>query len=763
MQSQPDETGVFFVAFDSSEGRSKLKYSLQMKSTAGSPDVEDMPVCWDALDVRVPPGLSGVESDKTLVYRIKRDDSVLLRPPDNSEVPRIGRVIAIFSSDDKAGGADRSEACQLDKTALKKTKQKATPGSLKARLRVRWYYHASDFHDKPSRATGEDELLETPHFNDIDAMTIVGRCTVSSYQDYRRYVDNDKVNSSAVPVLEDVGNDAKRTDKAKEDCGEEDDVDDAASSFGDNYASASTRYFVREFYDACLDRVAIMQFEDPLADPAADIDNELDSDGSCVNGARLEGESDTEDSDFDDVDDVGDYTDPKPKRKRKRRRIGTCAPIRPPRPSRDDASRLQYPVPNIDIQELLPCRDSEKKAVAEFLRGAIEGSAKSASAAGRCLYISGVPGTGKTATVREIIGQLRGLLKDGSIAPFEAIEVNGMTLADPTLLYSELYAAIVGSRGVSPSRAQLLLEQRFASMDELASGGGTSANAREQGKCVVVVLDEMDVLVSRNEELLHRVLDWSARPKSRLALIGIANTMDLPERLLAKSKSRMGDKRLTYPPYTKTQLIEILNLRLRDKDIQYASDAIMLASAKIASLSGDVRRALRICSRAAALAREAAAALARTAAIDGTTHAAIDGTTHVTAAHISQASEDMSAGARFVTVARRPPTERLVLIATLVLSRSMGAFDADSVTSVPAVFRRSRVIAEKHKKKFEGTPATEELRRAVSRLVASRILLLERDSHGVGSRVVVNMSPDDVLYALSENAIAKAELQEGRR
>lgn len=715
MNSKPDTDGVFLVPFDSADGPSKLTYRLGTKAAAGSPDPVAMPYCYEELDVFVPPGLRGSDSKGTIVYRIKRDDNVLLRPPDNSEVPRIGCVTAIFSKDGEA----------------------RTP---KPRLRVRWYYHASDFLDKPHRATGEDELLETPHYNDVDADTIVGRCSVTSYQDYRKLVDTEKVNSFAAPVLETNEGQGRGVDAGDKKGSSADDDDDNESSFGDNYASASTRYFVREYYDACKDAVAISCFEDRFADPGADIEAESGSDQSSLDARELEEDSETDDSDFDAV---AEHSSSQPKRTRKRRRTSE-APYRVPRPCRSGGSHLQFPVPDIDIEESLPCRDMEKQRVSEFLRSAIEVSSKSASTAGRCLYISGVPGTGKTATVREIIGELRGLLKNGNIGPFEAIEVNGMTLADPNLLYSELYAAIVGNRGVSSSRAQSLLEQRFASMDEIVSRGGSATNAREQGKCVIVVLDEMDVLVSRNGELLHKVLDWSAKRDSRLAIVGIANTMDLPERLLAKSKSRMGDNRLVYAPYTKVQLKEILEMRLRDDDIVYEDNALNFASTKIAALSGDVRRALQICSRAASIARSEET----------------EGKTVVKIEHISRASEDMTAGARFVAVAQRSLNERLVLIATLVLSRSMGAFDVDSATSVPAVLRKGLAIAEDLPTIFSWTPSTEELTRAVARLVACRILLLERDGNGSGARVVVNMSPDDVIYALAEDPIAKSQLHQ---
>ena len=44
----------------------------------------------------------------------------------------------------------------------------------------------------------------------------------------------------------------------------------------------------------------------------------------------------------------------------------------------------------------LPCREEEYAEIFGFLEGKLQ------DGTGGCLYISGVPGTGKTATVREV-------------------------------------------------------------------------------------------------------------------------------------------------------------------------------------------------------------------------------------------------------------------------------------------------------------------------------------------------------------------------
>lgn len=54
------------------------------------------------------------------------------------------------------------------------------------------------------------------------------------------------------------------------------------------------------------------------------------------------------------------------------------------------------------------------------------------------MYISGVPGTGKTATVHEVIRQLTQGYEDGELPSFKYLEVNGMKLTEPRQAYVEI-------------------------------------------------------------------------------------------------------------------------------------------------------------------------------------------------------------------------------------------------------------------------------------------------------------------------------------
>jgi Cdc6-like AAA superfamily ATPase len=56
-----------------------------------------------------------------------------------------------------------------------------------------------------------------------------------------------------------------------------------------------------------------------------------------------------------------------------------------------------------------------------------------------CMYISGVPGTGKTATVHEVIRWLEGLRESDQVPDFKFYEINGMKVTQPNQVYVMFY------------------------------------------------------------------------------------------------------------------------------------------------------------------------------------------------------------------------------------------------------------------------------------------------------------------------------------
>ncbi|OAX78993.1 hypothetical protein ACJ72_06691, partial [Emergomyces africanus] len=234
----------------------------------------------------------------------------------------------------------------------------------------------------------------------------------------------------------------------------------------------------------------------------------------------------------------------------------------------------------------LPCRDTEFYTVYNSLRIAIT------DGTGTCIYISGPPGTGKTATVREVIAQRNASVLAEELDDFVFVEINGMKVTDPHQSYSLLWEALKGDR-VSPSHALDLLEREF------------SHPSPRRVPCVVL-MDELDQLVTKNQSVMYNFFNWPALRYSHLIVLAVANTMDLPERTLSnKISSRLGLTRITFSGYKHQELMEIIGSRLSNVPGNIVDpDAVQFASRKVAAVSGDARRALDICRRAVEIAEQ---------------------------------------------------------------------------------------------------------------------------------------------------------------
>lgn len=210
------------------------------------------------------------------------------------------------------------------------------------------------------------------------------------------------------------------------------------------------------------------------------------------------------------------------------------------------------------VPKSLPCREKEFENIYTFLEGKIQDQC------GGCMYVSGVPGTGKTATVTGVIRTLQKKVADDELPPFDFLEINGMRLTEPRQAYVHIYRQLTG-KTVSWEHAHSLLEKRFT----------TPAPRRVT---TVLLVDELDILCNRRQDVVYNLLDWPTKSAARLVVITIANTMDLPERLLmGKVTSRLGLTRLTFQPYTHKQLQEIVTGRLQGSQA-FKGDAVQLVA-----------------------------------------------------------------------------------------------------------------------------------------------------------------------------------------
>uniref|UniRef100_A0A670ZE44 Cell division control protein n=1 Tax=Pseudonaja textilis TaxID=8673 RepID=A0A670ZE44_PSETE len=200
------------------------------------------------------------------------------------------------------------------------------------------------------------------------------------------------------------------------------------------------------------------------------------------------------------------------------------------------------------------------------------------------LYISGAPGTGKTACLNRALLDLKTELTGIQITVLNCMALKSSQAVFPAIAEQlGLAGAAKAAKGDVIRKLEKWLTSESASM-------------------ALVVLDEMDQLDSKGQDVLYTVFEWPSLPNSRLVLIGIANALDLTDRILPRLQTRplCRPQLLNFSPYSKDQLASILQERLKKVSGEQVLDnaAIQLCARKVSAFSGDARKALDICRRA---------------------------------------------------------------------------------------------------------------------------------------------------------------------
>ncbi|KAL8995685.1 MAG: hypothetical protein Q9169_004618 [Polycauliona sp. 2 TL-2023] len=224
-------------------------------------------------------------------------------------------------------------------------------------------------------------------------------------------------------------------------------------------------------------------------------------------------------------------------------------------------------------------RDMERKELQDSIQDGIT------NRSGRCLYVSGPPGTGKSALVSEVC---QTFTHDADV---RKSYINCMSVKASGDVHDILSSDLFGGTKESLSKQNASLQARLAPAK--ASPGPT----------YLVVLDEIDHLLDLDLEILYVLFELALRPTSRLMLVGIANALDLTDRFLPRLKARnLKPQLLPFLPYTTAQIASVITTKLRSlvpddgcgqsEYIPFVHPtAIQFCSKKVASQTGDLRKA----------------------------------------------------------------------------------------------------------------------------------------------------------------------------
>lgn len=228
------------------------------------------------------------------------------------------------------------------------------------------------------------------------------------------------------------------------------------------------------------------------------------------------------------------------------------------------------------------------------------------------LYVSGPPGTGKTAqinlTLDSLIAQKRGspVTQASGIRHIHHIHganvlvmrVNCMAISKPENIYHEIYCHVTGQ---APSR-----KQTFDDLYKVLLEGNNSIDS------LVVVLDEMDSLITKDQQVLFQLFHCASHLKSsvlntKLILVGISNALDLTDKFLPRLRSNgFNPESIQFMPYSGDQIKQVILSKLRslvEEDKENLTNAIpimhptaiTLCCKKCSTVTGDLRKAFDIC------------------------------------------------------------------------------------------------------------------------------------------------------------------------
>ena len=227
-------------------------------------------------------------------------------------------------------------------------------------------------------------------------------------------------------------------------------------------------------------------------------------------------------------------------------------------------------------------REREREQLTAFISNGIDAQR------GACTYVSGPPGTGKSALVQEILQVF---------AHQDAVKtsvINCVTVKSSSEVFDKLsqdFSVPSSSKGAKDVFAKLF-------------------TSKSKGNMHVVLLDEIDSLLDGDCDFLYSIFEWAMHRSSSLLLIGIANALDLTDRFLPRLKARgLKPQLLPFLPYSANEMSNIITQKLQSL-MPTTTDAaptfvpflhptaVQLIGKKIASQTGDLRKAFNLARRA---------------------------------------------------------------------------------------------------------------------------------------------------------------------
>ena len=335
------------------------------------------------------------------------------------------------------------------------------------------------------------------------------------------------------------------------------------------------------------------------------------------------------------------------------------------------------------------CRERERRKVVDIIQGCLK------KRRGGSMYVCGLPGTGKSLTVSQAEKMIRcwgdGTREGGGgkhALPTKerprVAAVNCMALSEPRHVFARVIEEL---GGVPPALADVADVSDVTQLPEVAAlrqlvcgavdGNGRGNRNGNHGNAnqpmMVVLLDEMDQLMAASSKgdqaILYELFGLPTIPGSRCVVVGVANAINLVEVTLPRLAARGCEPTVvSFNAYDKDQLQRLLKQRLTDLPFAVFEDAgLELVARKVAAATGDMRRALNICTNAIDICAGEAAQAAEEGGVDA---AGEDAFKLVKIHHVARAISASFNSPVVETMRGLPQHQQMVLCAAVRLFRA---------------------------------------------------------------------------------------------
>jgi len=227
----------------------------------------------------------------------------------------------------------------------------------------------------------------------------------------------------------------------------------------------------------------------------------------------------------------------------------------------------------------LPHRENQIKFLADCINILVKNQKPSN------IFVYGPPGVGKTAVVKFVLREFE------NYSGINCIYINCWEFNTSFSIIFEILRQI----GIFSPRRGIAKDEIFLKLIEYLEKSKNN---------LVVALDEIDILIKKDQEVIYDLVRINYYTKQKILLILISNNRYALKDLEERIKSSLNLEEIEFRPYTFLEMKDIVEERMKLAFISYEEGVSAIVANKAVEKGGDVRIALNILLKAGRIAKE---------------------------------------------------------------------------------------------------------------------------------------------------------------